>query len=499
MNVHDFISQFENHPILFVGTGMSLRYLQNSFNWDDLLKKIAVDLRGDDEYYLDIKSKCYIAGKYKYEKVAEILENDFNDEVSRDRNGKFKVINDIFYENMKKEINISRFKIYITYLLNEMKFRPEMLKEIATLKKVRKNIGSIITTNYDKLIEEIFEFDPLIGNDILLSNPYGSVYKIHGCVEYPDKIIISEDDYKNFEQKYELIRAQLLSLFLHHPIIFLGYNIGDDNIKSILKTIFTYVEPNSDDSERIRKNFLLVEYDKGSSNLDVTEHDIDIDGSSTIRINKLKTDNYIEIFEALSLLQLPVSAMDVRKVQNIVKEIYAGGSIKVNITEDLDHLDNKDKVLVIGSTKTIKYTFQTAPELISNYFKIIDESNFQILDLIDKYTIQKSQYFPIFGFSCINKDLQSADILKNQQKDKLEAIKSTINKNCRTKYKTIEEIEADPHIAKTNKVSAILFSILEGNISIDSVEEYLKNYEDKYSTDYRKLLCAYDYKKYKDL
>ena len=103
--------------------------------------------------------------------------------------------------------------------------------ELTELKKIRKNIGSIITTNYDRFIETTFDFNPLMGNDILLSNPYGSVYKIHGCVSDAAKIIITVDDYGKFNDRYELIRAQLLSLFIHNPIIFLGYNIGDENIK----------------------------------------------------------------------------------------------------------------------------------------------------------------------------------------------------------------------------------------------------------------------------
>lgn len=97
---------------------------------------------------------------------------------------------------------------------------------------------------------------PLIGNDILLSNPYGSVYKIHGCVDKPESIIITENDYKSFRERYELIRAQLLSLFIHNPIIFLGYNLGDDNIKTLLKTIFSYVDVNSDISEKFVIIFL---------------------------------------------------------------------------------------------------------------------------------------------------------------------------------------------------------------------------------------------------
>ena len=102
---------------------------------------------------------------------------------------------------MKKGINISRFKLYIADLLKDTSLKKGMLEEIAELKKARKNIGSIITTNYDKMIEEMFSFNPLIGNDILLSNPYGSVYKIHGCISAPDKIIITEKDYCEFNEK----------------------------------------------------------------------------------------------------------------------------------------------------------------------------------------------------------------------------------------------------------------------------------------------------------
>ena len=76
--------------------------------------------------------------------------------------------------------------------------------------------------------------------------------------------------------------------------------------------------------------------------------------------------------------------MDVRKVQSIVKEIYSGGQIKVNFTEDMDTLSNSDKIVVIGSIKTIQYSFQSTSEMMSNYFKIIEESNSQLLKLINK-------------------------------------------------------------------------------------------------------------------
>jgi len=497
MDIKHFISQYKNHPVLFVGTGLSKRFLKNSFSWDDLLKKISFELKGSNEYYLDIKNKCYEKDKYNLPRIASILQKEFNEIAEKDRNGKFKDVNDIFYSLMEKDINVSRFKIYVSQLLLKYEIKDDKKEEFELLKKIRKNIGSIITTNYDTFIEDTFEFIPLIGNDILLSNPYGSVYKIHGCVSTVDKIIITNEDYENFEKEYELIRAQLLSLFIHNPIIFIGYSIEDNNIRNLLKTIFTYVKPSSEQAEKIRKNFLLVEHIEGESNIEITEHDFNID-DSTIRINKVKTDNFSVIFDALSSLHLPVSAMDIRKVQGIVKDIYSGDSeIVVSITEDLDSLRNGDKVLAIGSHKTIKYEYQSVSEMINNYFNLIDESNIQLLQLIDKHKIQKNQYFPIFGFSNVNTTLETSKKLKSQQKTNIEKALDSVPEICQINYNTIEDIEKDTAISLSNRPYSILWNIMKGNISIDTAKEYLLKFknEDK-DSNYKKLLCAYDIKKY---
>lgn len=495
MNIKDFIKGFKNHPVLFIGTGVSLRYLENSFTWDGLLKHISYELVGNNERYYDIKSKYQTDRDYDYTSIALELERDFNDIVTKDRDGKFKRINDIFYENMDENRNISRFKLYISEILKNYTLKPDQQEEIAEFKKIRKNIGSVITTNYDSFIEDTFEFKTLIGNEILLSNPYGSIYKIHGSLEEPNKIIITDSDYKEFNERYELIRAQLLSLFLHHPIIFLGYNIGDSNIKDILKTIFTYVNPNTFEAEEIRKNFLLVEYEMNSENQEVTHHDIDMRGFSTIRINKIKTDNFIEIYKGVSDLVLPVSAMDIRKVQSIVKEIYAGGNIKVSITEDIDSLQNGEKVLAIGSMKTIKYEFHTSSEMMEQYFNIIDESNHQLLELINKLKIQDTQYFPIFGFHNIQQNIERFNKLKDNQMNKIESLMQQ-PVNFDIKHDSIKSIIKSTEMSQVKKELAIIFGVLNNLISLEETEKYLREYENKKTTEYRKLLCVYDFKMY---
>lgn len=496
MNIKEFVADYKNHPVLFIGTGISLRYLNNSFTWDGLLHHICKEIFGDEERYLDFKSSHEIRGEFNYPCIGQSIEEEFNKSLMSDRHGKFKDVNDKFYELMAKGINVSRFKLYIADLLHDCSEKLEMQEEIVEFKKTRKNIGSIITTNYDTFVEKLFEFDPLVGNDILLSNPYGSVYKIHGCVSDPLKIIVTDKDYKIFDERYELIRAQLLSIFIHNPIIFLGYKVGDQNIKDLLRTIFTYVEPNTDAAEKIRKNFLLVEYEAGSNSLDIVDHDIDLQGFSTIRINKIKTDNYSEIYRELGSLALPISAMDVRKVQSVVKEIYAGGNIGVKITEDLDSLNNSDKILAIGSSKTIQYHYQTAPETMANYFSVIEEANSHLIALIDKYTIQTNQFFPMFGFDKINSNVSSAEKLKRQQIDKLRSSDDAIPARIKRNYKSIAEINADATLSTSSQANTIYYCFREGLISIEDCETYLKSHPEKTKTDYRKLLCAYDLKKY---
>lgn len=498
MHIRDFISDFRNHPVLFIGSGFSFRYLTNTYTWNDLLCKICKDLWGNDEKYLDIKARCTQPDGYcPFEQVATEIEKEFNDALEKDRNGYFKEINDIFYENMRTDVILSRFKIYIAKLVGDLTLKDGVEEELNELKRARKNIGSIITTNYDQLIERIFEFNPLVGNDILLSNPYGAIYKIHGCVTDISKIIITADDYKKFDEQYELIRAQMLSIFIHNPIIFLGYGIGDKNIQQVLKTIFSYIPLNTPNAEKIRRNFLLVEYDKGSTNHEITDHDIVVKGSN-IRINKLKTDDYAELYRHLANINLPISAMDVRKVQSVVKEIYAGGSIKVMITENIDDLKNSDRILAIGSDKTIKYQYLPVPEMIQNYFTIIEEANSSLISLINKQTISDTQYFPIYGFSTICKQIEKVEHLKSIQTNNLAKF---IREKCNVKqhnHCSILDINNDESIAESYKHRAIMYGVSMGQISLDDVENFLKSVpiEKRKESDYRRLLCLYDKKKY---
>jgi len=171
---------------------------------------------------------------------------------------------------------------------------------------------------------------------------------------------------------------------------------------------------------------------------------------------------------------------------------------KVSITDNLDEVNNDEKILAIGSVNTIKYVYQNKSEMISNYFQIIDESNLQVLNLINQYSIQKQQFFPIYGFAKINKNIENTDTLKTQQKDKLDSIlSSTSHSKFFNHHNSIELIENDDSISISNRVNALIWSIMKNSIDLNKIRDYLETLPNKKETDYRKLLCAYDYQKYK--
>ena len=67
---------------------------------------------------------------------------------------------------------------------------------------------------------------------------------------------------------------------------------------------------------------------------------------------------------------------------------------------------------------------------------------------------------------------------------------------CQIKHDSIVEIMADEHISQSFKINAIIWNTFHDNVQLDEVEDFLKNYTSKTSTDYRRLLSVYDLKKY---
>ncbi|XEG69243.1 SIR2 family protein [Edwardsiella tarda] len=459
-------------------------------------------MKGSYDFYFDSAGRNVNSlGDVDLPKVARDIEVEFNRTLERDRDGKFKDINDVYYQYASQgNYSATRLKIFISKLVDirETDDSEKSIKEIELFSKASRNIGSIITTNYDNFIETHIGFNPIIGNDILLSNPYGSVYKIHGCVSHPDSIVITDADYEKFRSANHLIRAQLISMFIHNPIIFMGYSISDENIRDILKTIFSYIPKDSPIANKVRSNFLLIERESDNNALDVLEHDVVIENIGNIKINKIKTDNFSGVFDAIKNLKLPVSSMDIRKVEGVMRKIKEGGSVKVKIVDDLDSLPNDELVMAVGSIQKIAYHYQSASEMVMNYFDIMDSRNDALIMLLNKIKVSKNQYFVPCGFSSICDRIDGISKLKDEQRENLTHYFQSIDDVDDIIFNNIDDVLERGY--KNYKVVRVLFyNVYNGNIDLDSFADYLRECKSQdilSKTDYKRLVSLYDYKKY---
>lgn len=71
-----------------------------------------------------------------------------------------------------------------------------------------------------------------------------------------------------------------------------------------------------------------------------------------------------------------------------------------------------------------------------------------------------------------------------------------MRESSKNSHTSIHSILIDENISATYKIGAIAWGIWHNRLSKDEVVDYLKNFEDKKSTEYKKLLCMFDYKQY---
>lgn len=91
MKIEEFIKGYLNHRVLFIGTGLILRYLNNSYSWENLLQHICYQLTGNKEIFYDYKDECQKEdASYDFPALGEKIENLFNETLKNERQGTLK-------------------------------------------------------------------------------------------------------------------------------------------------------------------------------------------------------------------------------------------------------------------------------------------------------------------------------------------------------------------------------------------------------------------------
>ena len=134
----------------------------------------------------------------------------------------------------------NRYELLNTQTKTEVSLEElELYEELQLLRKCQ--IDGVFTTNWDLLAEKIFpKYEVYKGQqDVLYSNimNIGEVYKIHGCCTEIQSMILTDEDYEDFNQKNAYLASKLITIFVEHPVIFIGYSLNDKNIRSILYSI----------------------------------------------------------------------------------------------------------------------------------------------------------------------------------------------------------------------------------------------------------------------
>lgn len=174
-----------------------------------------------------------------------------------------------------------------------------LYEEIKLLQQIKPH--AIITTNYDSVLEKIFpDYLKVIGEKIIHANytTYGEILKIHGCYEDRNSLVLTQNDYKDFNLRKKYLSAKLLTYFAEHPLFFLGYSCNDPNIISILADIDEILCPNG---ELVPNIYLVVyepDYKEGKPYQ--TEALIPINTTKSIRIKVIYAKDYNWIFSAIS-------------------------------------------------------------------------------------------------------------------------------------------------------------------------------------------------------
>lgn len=217
-------------PFLFIGSGFSRRYL-NLEDWAGLLQRFCGPIREFGYYSAKADGSMPLA--------ASFMANDYNEwwwsapdtEVSR---SEFSAIVKGRSDALKVEI----CRYMRSFSLEDAR-RSNYGHEIAALSEI--SVDGIITTNWDFLLEELFpDYRVFVGQEkLLFANPQaiGEIYKVHGSADDPRSLVLTNEDYQEFSDKNPYLAAKLVTIFVEHPIVFIGYSITDPHIKAIIMSI----------------------------------------------------------------------------------------------------------------------------------------------------------------------------------------------------------------------------------------------------------------------
>lgn len=526
------LKEKNQYPIIFIGSGMSKRYIESSPDWLNLLEEYWIKLGNSTNFYSYLSSM-----RKEIEHSRESLSNEQIDfvvnaqaatEIQKKFDDLYNKDNSLVPELNPKSVymnNLSPFKESVAKRFSELKFLDSMTEELSLFGKVLSKAKMIITTNYDKLIEELLTRqdkspDIFIGNSGFFQETtgWGELYKIHGTCDNSSSIVITDKDYAEFNENSILLNAKLLTSLVDSPIIFLGYSLTDENVRSLLQA---YANNLPTDVSQSADRITIVEYKSGEQDIfENVEHDPILE----INYTRIQTDNYVSLFKQISEINQGVSPAYIRKYQQEFRQIIEtkgqAGELDTFLTyaNNIDELPAdyklKNTAVAIGDRGNL-FVIPTFINYINDYFKETDNISLQI----SARFLAQQQPNANFPYSRLIKRIkQSSDLgLTAREKEKIQTrINQTytldeylnhtkINKSDQKYLKeNLKTIWDDKTISELNRIKIITKNIKTFKNQIDSfiIDTALPRFTENYVsvsttksgiiTAYRRLFVVYD-------
>ncbi|MBN1469362.1 MAG: SIR2 family protein [Fusobacteriaceae bacterium] len=501
------LKSFKSAPFLFIGSGFSRRHIKLE-DWKTLLKKFCIDNNQDFSYY---NSKA----NSKLELVAELMAVDFHELWYKDDRfkenrliaSKTDFIN-VIEDPLKYEIS-NYIKLKTIDCDYELKDELELLKNIA--------IDGIITTNWDLLLENLFpDFKVFVGQSDLLSSlslGVGEIYKIHGTANYPPSLVLTQNDYNNFNIKNPYLAAKLLTIFLEHPIFFIGYSLSDENIKEILKQISFCLSENG--VKNIENSLFFIEpiFDNSDDTFEKTVisiNDKDKNLSISLPITLIKAKDYSKIYLALAKYKRKLNVKQLRLIKENIYEIVRDNDPKgrVSLIDPNSDINEVDFVMGVALKDNLTNLGYTLPDIHEINEDILFDNKKYDYEKIVSLTLNKVHHnFPKYKYLRLGNFFdETINLIKEPPKKVLNNLKKSILES-RTTGKFYDYCKKDKIVYNYSYNCDLLMAHIQKNgaktIDLEKLRNFLKiKFQDdviKNESNFKKMVVIYDWLKYYEI
>lgn len=491
-------------PYLFVGSGISRRYA-GAPSWGELLSEFASRTSHSYGYYQGVADGSM-------PEIATRIAAEFYDVWWDEDDTEYAASRSAYGNRMKSKDSPLKVEVakYIRDLVAASSLPADLTDEWKLFGDVV--VDGIITTNYDQLLPLRFPgFRTFVGqSELVFSDTQGiaEIYMIHGSDADPQSLVLTTADYESFDSRNAYLAAKLMAVFVEHPVVFLGYSMGDENIRRILQALLRGLT--DDHISKLKDRLIFVEW-KDGVNPSAAETILQIDDTA-LPVIRVEVPDFTSVYKALAGREraIPAKILRVLKEQvfEIVKTNDPGNRLYAYKDIDDENAADFDVVFGVGAKMTVKgIVGLDRIDLIEDVLQSPDHG-LPAEKIVERVIPNKARttYMPCFKYlramAALNNDgsvKKRAVDVPQRVRDRAASVHQTMLGHATGgATRTVSQLEDDKG---WDWVMNQGLAIRKHTSDLDGLRDFLIRHRDKsnknwWGTQYAKLAIAYDWMAY---